>query len=166
MKSTVIRIDKHKGWKKYTTCMLSCGHGIEGKYLPTQLKCFECGYVYNQPLNWHPCPKCNSGIASFHFIPDEHNDAHILTKVGDVVDCEYCMQEKKDIETVRDILKRDDISHTRYRDWCGQGQIYIYKRDASSPSGVLLLTAIAATKEIEDMLSGTRLSPLSPTEGL
>jgi len=55
------------------------------------------------------------------------------------------------------------ISYTRYRNWCGQGVIYVYRYDTGSPSGVSLLASYPDRPEITNLLRGG-LSPLSPTE--
>jgi len=55
------------------------------------------------------------------------------------------------------------VSHTRAGSGCWRGQVWIYGRDVSSPSGVVLIGAVPDTAEFAPLLRA-QMSPLSPTE--
>jgi hypothetical protein len=99
-----------------------------------------------------------------------HDETQYLTKVGDSVQCERCDRYADTLAKIR-ALKRGDVQHSRFRpnDSRGSrdGNLYLYGRDPKSPSGVILLFSIEATKEAEDAIRAvTGTSSLSPTEGL
>jgi hypothetical protein len=71
---------------------------------------------------------------------------------------------------MRAALRDPRMHHTRFRMWCGKGQVYAYFRDETSPTGVML-AASCSDEYFAPMLAELRaegrsyLSPLSPTEG-
>lgn len=111
------------------------------------------------------CDTCGCGIARYVFTPNEHKDEDTITKVGDEIECERCDHYATALAALK-ALRPEDVQHARYRSWCGEGALYVYKRDHKSPTGVTLLMSITATKEAEDVLRNLGASPLSPTEGL
>lgn len=90
--------------------------------------------------------------------------------------CPNCEQERKLAELpglVRKALLDAKFSHSRFREWCGAGCVYIYHRNPTSPSGVMLAVGCPASMfdpiynalRAEGLI-GSGASPLSPTEGL
>lgn len=156
---------------------LDCGHAAEVQLRPAEIACRVCGHTgpfveataAERPSwakVWRVCSACRSASGgAYTLIPDPHNPEHRLTKVGDVVDCAYCRQYATALEQLRQ-LDRGLLAHARYRDWCGRGSYYIYRRDPSSPTGVALVLTIEARPEADEVLRAMGLSPLSPTEGL
>lgn len=90
--------------------------------------------------------------------------------------CQYCATQEA-LAAVPSLLRTalldPKCSHTRFRNWCGRGIVYVYHREPSSPSGVLL-AASGSEQEFntvyeelrKDGLIGSSKAPLSPTEGL
>ncbi|SRR6266404_7194904 len=50
------------------------------------------------------------------------------------------------------MVRHPDFSHTTFVERCGRNSILFYKREATSPSGVLLISGVEATKENLDIL--------------
>jgi len=157
----------------YAVAEYECGHGGDVPMKPTILKCDHCGALReaywrlstNSATGWkhdgtdvHECQECHQGSRySYHFTPDEHNAEHWLVSVGDNVECPRCDSRAAALEQAR-ALDPATISHARYRDWCGTGRHYIYRRDPGSPSGVTLemtVEADAAGDEVVRYLTGT-----------
>lgn len=95
--------------------------------------------------------------------------------VGDY-GCYRCRQEADRAALpglVRLALLDPKLSHTRQRNWCGASIIYVYHRDQTSPSGVMLAVGIDEDQfnviynelRAAGLISSSK-SPLSPTEGL
>lgn len=80
--------------------------------------------------------------------------------------CRECDAEAEDMLRIPSLVAGS--VHSRYRKWCGKGLIYFYRRAPESPSGVMLLGSITATRAAEDLIRSidSRKAPLSPTEGL
>lgn len=100
----------------------------------------------------------------------------VSEEVTETGTCQRCatQQALADVPAkLRAALLDPRCSHTRFRQWCGQGSVYVYHRDPSSPSGVLL-AASGSEQEFNavyeqlrrDGLIGSAKAPLSPTEGL
>lgn len=76
----------------------------------------------------------------------------------------------RDLEKIKTAIAAGIIRHTRFRP-CrlaeGGGDVYVYQRDTTSPTGVTLFASVENTPEAKaffDSLIGTGLSPLSPSE--
>lgn len=82
--------------------------------------------------------------------------------IGEMIACEDCEREAADQRFIED-LDPKTVAYSRFSPRFG-GQYLFYKRDFDSPTGVLLIGAVKATKMIDDLLRHKRLSPLSPTE--
>lgn len=147
---------------QYLRARLDCGHTITaegvkragecggcGKISRTFTRC-ECGYTGG----YRPLPE-----------PDLDKPENQITKAGDEHDCKECASYARQLEKLRG-LDRSKLSHARFREWCGAGQVHVYFRDGASPSGVTLAHTVDATDEVFEILRDMRLSPLSPTEGL
>lgn len=96
-----------------------------------------------------------------------HDEANHLEKVGDTVACERCDWYASKLEQLRK-LDPGVITHSRFRTrdsrGRGDGDYYVYVRDARSPTGCKLLLSIDATPEAAELLRKLAASPLSPTE--
>lgn len=90
--------------------------------------------------------------------------------------CYLCRQEADRAALpglVRAALLDPKLSHTRQRSWCGASIIYVYHRDSTSPSGVMLAVGIDEEQfnviynelRAAGLISSNK-SPLSPTEGM
>lgn len=147
----------------------ACAHTGKVAFKPEILCCTRCNAERERDPERYgaSCGKCGCGSATYVFTPNEHNDEHRLTKVGDEAECERCDWQAEAITKLK-ALDPKTIQHTRYREMCGVGQIYVYKRDYDSPTGVSLALTLDSTQEVEDVLRGmgSGLAPLSPTEGL
>lgn len=103
-----------------------------------------------------------------------------LTAVLTDKPCRICREAKRASDyaaalpgLIREALLDQKFSHSRFRRWCGVGIVYIYHRDATSPSGVLLVAgaeeSIFEAVYAEQIACGgirSSAAPLSPTEGL
>jgi predicted nucleic acid-binding Zn-ribbon protein len=161
-----------EGWSRdlrasYVYAVLECGHSAAVPLLPERYACMDCGHVRERtgPLLSPYCPECGCGAAKPVFRPDPHNAEHRLAAVGDKAECKDCDHYAAALQELRN-LDRRGLVHSRYREWCGKGIFYVYRRDPKSPSGVVLAHSIEATREAEDILRSMKLAPLSPTEGL
>lgn len=76
--------------------------------------------------------------------------------------CEKCAKATIDTAKIPELAK--NAIYTRNR----MGLISFYRADSTSPTGVLLIGSVSATKENDAMICAIRpsLSPLSPTESL
>lgn len=76
--------------------------------------------------------------------------------------CEKCAKATIDKAKIPELAK--NAIYTRNR----MGLISFYRADPTSPTGVMLIGSVSATKENDAMICAIRpsLSPLSPTEGL
>jgi hypothetical protein len=96
-----------------------------------------------------------------------HSDANHMAGPGAMLGCSECRRYNAQLERLR-ALQPAEVSHTRFRHHdsrgFGPGSIYIYGRDAKSPTGCHLLFSIDETSEVQAILSRMRSSPLSPTE--
>lgn len=143
---------------------LACGHTTSIALRPPRLECSDCGELREGPGHRAPtCPSCGCGAARIVFSPNAHREEDRLEAVGDEVDCERCDRFAVALAAL-EALDRRALSHARYRNSCGVGVFYVYRRATESPSGVLLEMSIEARPEAEDLLRRMRLSPLSPTE--
>lgn len=102
-------------------------------------------------------------------------------KVAQLVEgeCEDCRAERQRAELpgkVRALLLSGELAHTRFRPFStldGGGYVTLYRREPTSPTGVLAAASISAAEfdrifdelRAEGLISSS-LAPLSPTEGL
>lgn len=158
------RIENCEGWRPYAMGVLSCGHHVGIDTLPDVVACWDCGHQYDRGPN--ACPKCGCGSARPHLMRNAHRPEDCVQHVGDEVACPMCAEIARAVEVIGS-LDREQYMHSRYRMWCGVGQYYIYRRDTSSPSGVMLWHTVPACADVDRAMQAARLSaPLSPTEGL
>jgi len=175
MKSTVAKIVTgltNTGRFPFAYADLTCGHSAKVDLVPATYACWHCSRPTAGPSSEGcPCGK-REGVKTLS-TPNPHVEADRLTKVGDVVECEHCDRNVVATAKMRAALLSGEIVHTRFRNWCGQGIVYAYRRASDSPSGVFQ----AATLDAPDFdklfaelrsagLISSSLSPLSPTEGL
>ncbi len=173
MKTTVTRIVKD-----WTTSRLPivfantmCGHGADVVLLPTIMRCIGCGATQEIASLGGTTVRCACGkwAHEYAFHAEPHNQKHWITMVGNEVDCRECDSYAESLARFR-ALTPADVQHTRFRPYDSrggsEGAIYVYKRDTTSPSGVMLLMSIQSTPEVDAICSALRASPLSPTEGL
>jgi hypothetical protein len=154
----------------YVYAALDCGHSTSVTLRATMGTCCSCGARRDIAAGRCPC-----GAWAYKDIdaPREHNPADRITKIGDEFACETCARKPAEVAAMRAALLDPDCSHTRYRDWCGSGTVTCYRRDPSSPSGVLASAALRS-EWFDELYSDLRAagllssgkSPLSPTEGL
>lgn len=100
---------------------------------------------------------------------------HIYGKGTETVvegECEDCLAEQRQAEAPAKmldfILNDPNFSHTRFRPFGSNGYVTAYKRDATSPSGVLAVCSLDEKRFNELVYPKVRNraggSPLSPTE--
>lgn len=107
--------------------------------------------------------------------PKQLRHLHGDVKVAGVTEqeCPECRVDRQRAELpgqVRAALLSPKLSHTRARNWCGVTVVYVYHRDDTSPSGVMLAAGcdepiyneIAA--ELRGQVHAGAMAPLSPTE--
>lgn len=111
--------------------------------------------------NKHRCTACGCGMMVYAFTPSAHNPEHQVTKVGAEVECAHCDRKVTALKELAELVAKNALHHTRWRN----GSIYCYRREPTSPSGVLLACSVEDCPEANALLTGS-LSPLSPTEGL
>lgn len=84
-------------------------------------------------------------------------------KVGDTVECAVCENNRQACARLES-LDISTIVYLRFNTRFG-GRYLAYKRDASSPSGVINCDAFPATKEIDAIIDRRHICTMSPTEG-
>jgi hypothetical protein len=167
MKTTITRMVK--GYSNsalvipYVYAVLACGHAAKVELIPYTYRCIKCDREhFSSPNKGFQC-ECGGGIGAIVFTPDPHNDAHIVTKIGDVIECGSCDNQQQAVSILRQAIADRSLHHTRAKSWCGSNQIHAYKLDPTSPSNFFLVVSVEDTPEVQAMLKGT-LAPLSPTE--
>jgi hypothetical protein len=68
-----------------------------------------------------------------------------------------------DLETIQQAIQSESFSHARAGDGCWRDIVWVYHRDAESPSGYTL-AASGDKSVVEPLLRDRQTSPLSPTE--
>lgn len=162
MKTTVTQIklgltNEHRF--PFATAQLACGHGAACELRPMRAKCYSCGNALEAV--GHVLPKCACGhySATEMDLPNAHNAADQITKIGDVVDCERCDWQAKGLAELKMLIASGTLSHSRWRN----GSVHGYRYEPTSPTGVLIAVTLDETPEALALLRGG-LSPLSPTE--
>lgn len=158
----------------YALIKLACGHmPFSVQTVGCLLEC-ECGAKFREsgPYPSNEVNKCacgnTSGIGGRGFrilaLPDPHKTKDRLT-LPVACRCEQCEKEEADLALIPEYVAQSVYS--RFREW-GGGIITFYRRDPKSPTGVIALATISATKraEAEIRRCNSSISPLSPTEGL
>jgi len=117
---------------------------------------FASGPTSSGLLTWHAA---NLACGHRHF-SEGWNIPH-TGKAGDVVECAECARHAERIEWLRNLA--EPVFRARYSERWG-GQYHLYRRDTTSPTGVMLIGTVPATPAIDEVLRQKRISPLSPTE--
>lgn len=157
MNATVIGFHKkfsNQGYP-FTLARLSCGHLDDATIEKDTGECVGCG-TRAEVFTTCACGARGRGKISF---ANPHEDANILTKVGETRECKACVREADQLVKLKEVLTRSDLSHSRFR----FEMFHLYRRDAASPSGVSLVLSVSDTPAVRELLTGA-LSPLSPTE--
>jgi len=152
----------------YASARLACGHFASVVLVPRRGQCATCGVEQeltpSEGKSYHVC--CGtSHFRALGTLPNPHVEADRVTKVGDLVACEQCVREDEAEAEVR-AFDRSTISHVRFRPFGDSGYHTFYRRDPSSPSGVLACGSCPATPRFTALLRELGYSALSPTEGL
>jgi len=144
----------------YALAKLACGHLGHVRLVPRLYACAKCGGEVAQEEDDNSVKYC-CGTSHFHFkkLPNAHDEADRVTKVGDAFECVECDRDAEQTAWLKNPANLAGIHHTRAR----YNSIYLYRLDPTSPSGFMLVRGVSATKEHEALLRGS-LSPLSPTE--
>ena len=58
-----------------------------------------------------------------------------------------------DLDRFEGYLVHPEFSHVSWRPWCGVVMLYAYRRDTTSPSGVVLLGGIQESQEVADLMN-------------
>ena len=150
---------RSSGWSHYAGSVLSCGHNGTCDLKPTVYACGSCGYGQTQ------CSKCEAceynGGFRIVFLVDAIRPEDRLTQPGEVQVCSTCSRHSSDIERLRSLS--EPVFRARYSERWG-GQYHLYRRDETSPTGVMHIMTVSATPAIDELLREKRISPLSPTE--
>ena len=148
------------GYQHFAASILSCGHRGNCEIKPTVYACGGCGHEQaNAAICEHGC-----GYSGFEckFVANPKRVEDRLTQVGDTQACATCEQHDKDAQRLRDLT--EPVFLARYsKRWAGQ--YHLYRRDETSPTGVMHVMTVARTPEIDKILREKSISPLSPTEG-
>ncbi len=145
----------------YALSVLSCGHVGKCDVRPSRYACGGCG-VETRDISGRCACGYKGGYRVLE-IADPHKPEFRVTQVGDAGECSSCASEAQQIEWLRNLPVKD-VQHARYRVIVGSPSYCFYRRDESSPTGVMLIGAVAATAAVETLLREKRISPLSPTE--
>lgn len=83
--------------------------------------------------------------------------------VGNDVPCERCQTNADAAKRLQEL----DLTGVAYFRYCTRfgGRYLAYRRDKTSPTGVLNFDAFPATPEIDAIIDARRICALSPTEG-
>ena len=148
------------GFGHYAGSILSCGHRGECKMKPTVYACGGCGH---EQLSCEACETTCGYKGGFRivFIANPLLPQDRLTQAGEAQECKTCKSIDTDAQRLRALT--EPVFRARYSERWG-GQYHLYRRDETSPSGVMLIMTVRATPEIDEILSSKRISPLSPTE--
>jgi hypothetical protein len=163
---TVTRIERgitSSGRLPYVLAVLDCGHRASVELKPSLGTCTACGRTL-ESTRAHSMPKCECGAWSCVITYSPHSklaDADIVTKPGDVLDCETCAAEDRAEHWLRYTLDRSTVHHSRLR----HGMYHFYRHDVKSPSGFFLIGSCPANARFDKVLAELGQSPLSPTEG-
>lgn len=145
----------------YALAVLSCGHVARVEVKPSRYACGGCDAPSSD------CgARCVCGYKGGYRIvevADPHKPEFRITQIGDAVQCNACAREAEQLEWLRE-LPRETVQHARFKTIVGSPSYLFYRRDESSPTGVMLMGAVAATPAVEVLLREKRISPLSPTE--
>jgi hypothetical protein len=154
------------GIGKYSYAMLSCGHSAALHYVRSRGTCCGCSAELTEnDRGWFDPCACGKWSAAPTFSADKWNDAHIIEKIGDTVDCVTCDQYAAQIEKLR-AMEVYSIHHARHNGRRGVSAGWeLYRRDTSSPSGVLLAGYVPDTLEVEAIFREKHFATMSPTEG-
>lgn len=148
------------GLRHYAASVLSCGHHGKCEMKPTVYACGGCGHEQTDSRRCEAACGYNGGFRIV-FMPEPSRPQHRLTQPGETQECETCKRHDTDAQRLRDLT--EPVFRARYSERWG-GQYHLYRRDETSPSGVMLITTVCATPEIDKILASKRISPLSPTE--
>jgi hypothetical protein len=107
------------------------------------------------------CETCGGQGWTITFMPRPHNPEHVVTAVGDQLDCEECAKEASGLEWLRN-LDVSQVHHARLR--TGFNLYFFYKLDHTSPSCFSSIGCVKQTPAVDELLRTLRISPLSPTE--
>lgn len=143
----------------YASARLSCGHVASVEMMPRRGRC--CGCETEMDLLASGVTYCACGKSAFIIVNrlDPHVEADRKTKIGDEIACETCVREVAQLEWLKSIDPAE-IQHARFK----YGSYHFYRRDDSSPTGVILMGSVNPTPAVEALLAARRVSPLSPTE--
>lgn len=110
----------------------------------------DCGHWYYNPASWQPF---DAGVTP-----------------GTEVECKTCADHKK-AEAFLETVDMTGIAYLRYDSRFSYpdqgifGSYRAYRRDTSSPTGVLHAWSVPATKAIDAIIDRRRMCAISPTEG-
>ena len=152
------------GILRWTAATLDCGHKHWDLNLkPSRGKCCTCGVEQDLDRKTFKTTCCGKQAFSMTFMADAEKPQDRLLKVGDVVDCETCSSNVVIMQKLLD-LDFSIVSHARFDTRFG-GQYHIYRRDTTSPTGVMHVLTVPATPEFDAALTNKRIATMSPTEG-
>lgn len=160
---------------------LACGHVVGNAATVGNLnECLACGAKFRGPndnhlggLHFEPTV-CKCGNSTHYAnkgpgmrilaLPNPHK-AEDRQPAPVSCRCEQCEREEVEFAMIPELVAAS--VHSRFREW-GGGIITFYGRVPSSPTGVLAIASISATKRAFAEISrcNSSISPLSPTEGL
>lgn len=141
----------------YAASILACGHHGACELKPTVYACGGCGA---EKGDCNPCP-CGYFGFLIVFLARAERPEDRATQPGDVLECGTCKSHADAAARLRELS--EPVFRARYSERWG-GQYHLYRRDETSPSGVMLIMTVSATPEIDEILKDKQISPLSPTE--
>lgn len=147
----------------YALAHLDCGH-VAGVQLKSHRgTCSKCGKEHELPTGKATTCVCGSQMFRITYMPNPHNECDRVTAVGDCVNCDTCQREAAQIKWLEGVDPKQ-VQHARYRTNFAAPRYDLYRRDASSPTGVLSMGSVPASAEA--ILRRKGICTLSPTEGL
>lgn len=149
---------------RYALHQLACGH-VAGtvKLKGDTQTCMKCGETSERPERPAPC-KCGGFVFAINGASLNPHDS-ALWILPEMLYCEECEHAANDLSRIPDLCQR--ALYTRFRPFGrNDGTITFYARHETSPTGVMSIGGVRATKEAEALICSIRrsLSPLSPTE--
>ncbi|MDQ6677234.1 MAG: hypothetical protein M3Z09_08050 [Acidobacteriota bacterium] len=97
------------------------------------------------------CRSCGGHDFKISHEPNPHNEADLITKIGQIVKCGSCIREAGDLNWLQS-LDPSKIFHARF----DSDSYYFFRRNPASPSGFTAIGKIGSTPVIDVMIRRVR----------
>jgi hypothetical protein len=131
------------------------------------IKSFTSGPTSSGMMTWYAAIL---DCGHWHYSPESWSPFPASMPVGTEVECSKCAEHKKAEEFLNNV-DMTGIAYLRFSPrWAYPeqgilGQYHAYRREPTSPTGVLHAWSVPATKAIDAIIDRRRLCTMSPTEG-